>query len=147
MGALVFVGTLVLLRPDKLSNNKIPFQVLAHDVPVSASIPMWILILAILAGFLFLSLLTFILYKLGFFQRKRPALEDYDYQGTIQEKKPLGRESKNQMIPSHPHHSIIYSGMSGASQTPYSQLSNGYSNGGSVYYPGQRHPDMLPTDE
>ena len=57
------------------------------------------------------------------------------------------------MVPSHPHHSIIYSGMSsGASQTPasqsrYSQLSNGYSNGGSVYYPGQRHPDMLPTDE
>ena len=66
----------------KLSNYKIPFQVLAHDVPVSGAIPMWILILAILAGFLFLSLLTFILYKLGFFQRKRP--EDYDYQGTIQ---------------------------------------------------------------
>ena len=59
-----------------------PFQVLAHDLPVSGSIPLWILILAILAGFLFLSLLTYILYKLGFFQRKRP--EDYDYQGTIQ---------------------------------------------------------------
>ena len=69
-------------QQHKLSNNKISFQVLAHDMPVSASIPMWILILAILAGFLFLSLLTFILYKLGFFQRKRP--EDYDYQGTIQ---------------------------------------------------------------
>ena len=60
---------------------------LAHDLPVSASIPLWILILAILAGFLFLSLLTFILYKLGFFQRKRP--EDYDYQGTIQVGSPL----------------------------------------------------------
>ena len=57
-------------------------QVLAHDLPSAGNIPLWILILAILAGFLFLSLLTFILYKLGFFQRKRP--EDYDYQGTIQ---------------------------------------------------------------
>jgi len=133
-------------------------QVLAHDMPVSASIPMWILILAILAGFLFLSLLTFILYKLGFFQRKRP--EDYDYQGTIQEKKPLGRESKNQLIPTHPHHNMIYSGGSGQqpantnsqrfsqnSASRYSQLSNGYANGGSVYYPGVRHPDMLPDDE
>ena len=55
---------------------------LAHDLPVSGSIPLWILILAILAGFLFLSLLTYILYKLGFFQRKR--IEEYDYQGTIQ---------------------------------------------------------------
>ena len=55
---------------------------LAHDLPGAASIPMWIIILAILAGFLFLSLLIFILYKLGFFQRKRP--EDYDYQATIQ---------------------------------------------------------------
>ena len=69
--------------------NQLPTftQVLAHDLPVSASIPLWILILAILAGFLFLSLLTFILYKLGFFQRKRP--EDYDYQGTIQVRSPL----------------------------------------------------------
>merc|ERR1719384_1790168 len=140
-------------------------QVLAHDLPSSGNIPLWILILAILAGFLFLSLLTFILYKLGFFQRKRP--EDYDYQGTIQEKKPLGRESKNQLLPTHPHHPIIYSGpqppppsgppvaangqrfSGGGSSGPsrYSQLSNGYSNGGSVYYPGQRHPDMLPDDE
>ena len=55
---------------------------LAHDLPGAASIPMWIIILAVLAGFLFLSLLIFILYKLGFFQRKRP--EDYDYQATIQ---------------------------------------------------------------
>merc|ERR1719471_190059 len=131
-------------------------QVLAHDMPVSASIPMWILILAILAGFLFLSLLTFILYKLGFFQRKRP--EDYDYQGTIQEKKPLGKESKNGYVPTQPHHgpAMIYSDsniktnsqrFSQSSHSRYSQLSNGYSGGGSIYYPGQRHPDMLPDDE
>merc|ERR1719233_1804169 len=129
-------------------------QVLAHDLPVSGSIPLWILILAILAGFLFLSLLTYILYKLGFFQRKRP--EDYDYQGTIQEKKPLGKESKNQLIPTNPHHSLIITGSNSSSSSQrfsqssnprFSNLSNGYSNGGSVYYPGQRHPDMLPGDE
>jgi len=130
-------------------------QVLAHDLPVSGSIPLWILILAILAGFLFLSLLTYILYKLGFFQRKRP--EDYDYQGTIQEKKPLGKESKNQMIPTNPHHSLIVTGSNSSSSSQqrfsqnsnprFSSVSNGYSNGGSVYYPGQRHPDMLPGDE
>lgn len=129
-------------------------QVLAHDLPVSGSIPLWILILAILAGFLFLSLLTYILYKLGFFQRKRP--EDYDYQGTIQEKKPLGKESKNQLIPTNPHHSLIVTGSNSSSSSQrfsqssnprFSSVSNGYSNGGSVYYPGQRHPDMLPGDE
>ena len=63
----------------------------------------------------------------------------------FQEKKPMARESKNQMLPTHPHHPIIYPGTSQHSR--YSQLSNGYSNGGSVYYPGQRHPDMLPDDE
>ena len=55
---------------------------LALEPPEAGSVPLWILILAILAGLLFLSLLTAILYKLGFFQRKRP--EDFDYQGTIQ---------------------------------------------------------------
>ena len=75
----------------------------------------------------------------------------------FQEKKPVGRESKNQLLPTHPHHPMIYTGpgpsasngqrFSQNSQPRYSQLSNGYSNGGSVYYPGQRHPDMLPDDE
>ena len=66
----------------------------------------------------------------------------------------MGRESKNQLLPTHPHHPIIYTGPGPSanghqrlSQPRYSQLSNGYSNGGSVYYPGQRHPDMLPDDE
>ena len=70
----------------------------------------------------------------------------------------MGRESKNQLLPTHPHHPMIYTGASSngqrysgggqhGQQPRYSQLSNGYSNGGSVYYPGQRHPDMLPDDE
>ena len=34
-------------------------------------IPLWILLLAILAGLLFLALLSFILYRFGFFRRRR----------------------------------------------------------------------------
>ena len=76
----------------------------------------------------------------------------------LQEKKPLGKESKNSLVPTQPPHSVIYSSedmavqrfsqRSSASGGRYSGLSShGYSNGGSVYYPGQRHPDMLPGDE
>ena len=84
----------------------------------------------------------------------------------FQEKKPLGKQSKN----SQAQNSLIYSassqarvmerertaerfsqvsrGSSGGGGARYSGLSSqGYSNGGSVYYPGQRHPDMLPGDE
>ena len=76
----------------------------------------------------------------------------------FQEKKPLGKESRNGYVPTQPHHgpAMIYSDsniktnsqrFSQSSHSRYSQLSNGYSGGGSIYYPGQRHPDMLPDDE
>ena len=78
----------------------------------------------------------------------------------FQEKKPLGKESKNSLVPSQPQHSLIYSTTrdemnvqrfsqrSSGSGGRYSGLSShGYSNGGSIYYPGQRHPDMMPGDE
>jgi len=122
-------------------------QVLALEPPEAGSIPLWILILAILAGLLFLSILTAILYKLGFFRRKRP--EDYNYQGTIQEKRPLGKESKNQMVPNSPHQSLLIPGPPSQHSQHSSQarLSSRLSGHGSVYYPGQRHPDMLPGDE
>ena len=55
---------------------------LSLEVGEAGSIPLWILILAILAGLLFLAILTFILHRLGFFKRKRP--EDYNYQVTLQ---------------------------------------------------------------
>ncbi len=57
-------------------------QVLAIVAPEAGSIPLWILILAIVAGLLFLSLLTYILHRLGFFKRKRP--EDFNYTAKIQ---------------------------------------------------------------
>jgi len=159
-------------------------QVLAHELPDSGSIPIWILILAILAGLLFLGLCIYILYKCGFFKRQRP--EDYDYQGTIQEKRPLGKESKNQIVSPDPHYNFVlnqngYSNgvngrpnsgghqslqrLSGSSNprfsgdsnvrfsvdsnspSRFSTSSNGFANGGTVYYPGQRHPDMMPGDE
>jgi hypothetical protein len=56
--------------------------VLAIVAPEAGSIPLWILILAIVAGLLFLSLLTYILHRLGFFKRKRP--EDFNYTAKIQ---------------------------------------------------------------
>ncbi|KAG7249379.1 hypothetical protein CRUP_015985, partial [Coryphaenoides rupestris] len=36
------------------------------------SVPLWIIILAILAGLLLLALLIYVLYKLGFFKRSLP---------------------------------------------------------------------------
>ena len=64
-------------------------QVLSLEIGEVGSIPLWILVLAILAGLLFLSLLTFILHRLGFFNRNRP--EDFDYQVTL----PVGRRLKS----------------------------------------------------
>jgi hypothetical protein len=52
--------------------------------PEAGTIPLWILVLAIVAGLLFLSLLTYILHRLGFFKRKRP--EDFNYTAKIQVK-------------------------------------------------------------
>ena len=57
-------------------------QVLSLEAGEAGSIPLWILILAIIAGLLFLGLLTAILHRLGFFKRRRP--EDTDYQVTLQ---------------------------------------------------------------
>ncbi|XP_058470090.1 integrin alpha-V [Solea solea] len=44
------------------------------DVP--QSVPVWVVVLAVLAGLLLLALLIFIMYKLGFFKRVRPPQED-----------------------------------------------------------------------
>jgi len=99
-------------------------QVLAQKLADASSIPLWILILAILAGFLFLSLVTFILYKLGFFRRTRP--EGYNHQGSFQEKI---QSVKNSTSEQNNHYQRISSAST------------------SIYYPGQKHPDMLPGDE
>ncbi|XP_008327192.1 integrin alpha-V [Cynoglossus semilaevis] len=40
------------------------------------SVPIWVVILAVLAGLLLLALLIFIMYKLGFFKRVRPPQDD-----------------------------------------------------------------------
>lgn len=40
---------------------------------VEASTPIWIIIVSILAGILLLAIITFVLYKMGFFKRKRNA--------------------------------------------------------------------------
>ncbi|XP_066441433.1 integrin alpha-8 [Eleutherodactylus coqui] len=43
---------------------------------VSLSIPLWVIILAILLGLLFLAILTVVMWKCGFFDRARPPQED-----------------------------------------------------------------------
>ena len=71
------------------------------------SIPLWILLLAILAGLIFLALLSLILWHFGFFRRRRHELDGggqirngsvpstltdddlYVHEGTLQEKQPL----------------------------------------------------------
>ena len=65
------------------------------------SIPLWILLLAVLAGLVFLALLSLILWHFGFFRRRRhdqhqmhngnviQANEVYLHEATIAEKEPL----------------------------------------------------------
>uniref|UniRef100_H2ZSZ2 Integrin subunit alpha V n=1 Tax=Latimeria chalumnae TaxID=7897 RepID=H2ZSZ2_LATCH len=43
---------------------------------VSQPVPIWVIILAVLAGLLLLGLLVFVMYKFGFFKRVRPPQED-----------------------------------------------------------------------
>lgn len=42
------------------------------DPSVDRQIPIWVIILGILGGLLFLAIVSFILWKLGFFKRRRP---------------------------------------------------------------------------
>uniref|UniRef100_UPI00398E64B9 integrin alpha-V n=1 Tax=Pristiophorus japonicus TaxID=55135 RepID=UPI00398E64B9 len=44
--------------------------------PHSQPVPVWVIILALLAGLLLLALLVFVMYKFGFFKRVRPPHED-----------------------------------------------------------------------
>lgn len=43
-----------------------------HDQPGDGSIPIWIIIVSIVGGLLLLALFTYCLWRLGFFNRRRP---------------------------------------------------------------------------
>ena len=45
--------------------------VAVQDFNEGPDVPIWILLVAILAGLLFLALLSFVLWRFGFFQRRR----------------------------------------------------------------------------
>nr|XP_061820810.1 integrin alpha-5-like [Nerophis lumbriciformis] len=53
-------------------HKKVVSGVVWNKPEVETSVPLWIIILAILAGLLLLALLIYILYKLGFFKRSLP---------------------------------------------------------------------------
>jgi hypothetical protein len=107
-------------------------QVLSLEQGEAASIPLWILVLAILAGLLFLSLLTCILHKLGFFQRNRPedAFEQSDHhQVTLQEKPYQGIESRNQLIGQGTQYHLLVNNSNGSNSSHESGDHYRFSNG------------------
>ena len=108
------------VNPEYLGfkTHHVTTQVLSLEQGEPASIPLWILILAILAGLLFLSLLTCILHKLGFFQRNRPEeYHDYDHQVTLQEKPYQGIESRNQLVGQGAHYHRLFNNSNGSSSS------------------------------
>lgn len=63
----------VQFEEERFSNSTVRTIFVPQDLVLqSAGIPWWVYLVAILGGILLLALLTFVLYKCGFFQRKRP---------------------------------------------------------------------------
>lgn len=57
----------------KLSGSKkVPTVVVWNKPDSQFSVPVWIIVLAVLAGLLLLALLIYLLYKIGFFKRADP---------------------------------------------------------------------------
>lgn len=75
----IFVMQTFVRVKKSLHDNQDSLKVDAHQAytvvvkHVEASTPIWIIIVSILAGILLLAILTYVLYKMGFFKRKRPA--------------------------------------------------------------------------
>ena len=107
------------VNPEYLGfkSHHVTTQVLSLEQGEPASIPLWILILAILAGLLFLSLLTCILHKLGFFQRNRPEEYDFDHQVTLQEKPYQGIESRNHLVGQGAQYHLLVDNSNGSSSS------------------------------
>uniref|UniRef100_A0A6I8SZC1 Integrin subunit alpha V n=1 Tax=Xenopus tropicalis TaxID=8364 RepID=A0A6I8SZC1_XENTR len=55
---------------------KVTTNILWVNQAASLPVPVWVIILAVLSGLLLLSLMVFIMYKLGFFKRVRPPQEE-----------------------------------------------------------------------
>lgn len=62
-----------------------------HDQAGDNSVPIWIIIVAIVGGLLLLALVTFCLWKWGFFKRRRP---DPTLSGNLEKNKNNGENKK-----------------------------------------------------
>ncbi|XP_041654876.1 integrin alpha-5 [Cheilinus undulatus] len=62
----------ILPRHSPSGHKKVVTTVVWNKPDIENSVPLWIIILAILAGLLLLALLIYVLYKLGFFKRSLP---------------------------------------------------------------------------
>lgn len=59
------------------------------DTGESPAVPLWIIIISVAAGILLLVILIIILWKLGFFKRRRP---DPTFTGNVEKEKKLSGE-------------------------------------------------------
>ncbi|XP_053173312.1 integrin alpha-5 [Scomber japonicus] len=62
----------ILPKHSPSGHKKVVTPVVWHKPDIENSVPLWIIILAILAGLLLLALLIYVLYKFGFFKRSLP---------------------------------------------------------------------------
>ncbi|KAM9855747.1 integrin alpha-5 [Aulostomus maculatus] len=62
----------ILPKHVSSGHKKVVTQVVWNKPDIENSVPLWIIILAILAGLLLLALLIYVLYKFGFFKRSLP---------------------------------------------------------------------------
>ncbi|NP_001081685.1 integrin subunit alpha V L homeolog precursor [Xenopus laevis] len=62
--------------PDIQNSTVVTTNILWVNQAASLPVPIWVIILAVLSGLLLLSLMVFIMYKLGFFKRVRPPQEE-----------------------------------------------------------------------
>nr|XP_015199570.1 PREDICTED: integrin alpha-5 [Lepisosteus oculatus] len=62
----------ILPREPPTGSKQVSTQVIWNKPDSQYAVPLWIIILAILAGLLLLALLIYVLYKLGFFKRSLP---------------------------------------------------------------------------
>ncbi|KAM3872562.1 integrin alpha-5 [Diretmus argenteus] len=62
----------ILPKHAPSGHKKVVTPVVWNNPDIDNSVPLWIIILAILAGLLLLALLIYVLYKLGFFKRSLP---------------------------------------------------------------------------
>ncbi|KAG8432808.1 hypothetical protein GDO86_017161 [Hymenochirus boettgeri] len=61
---------------DIQNSTVVTTNILWVNQAVNLPVPIWVIILAIISGLLLLSLMVFIMYKMGFFKRVRPPQEE-----------------------------------------------------------------------